>query len=136
MILGIGTDIIEMARIQAILMGKFRGKFIKRVLVESEIKIFNSKANQVSYFAKRFAAKEAISKAFACGIGGRISFQDIEISSLVSGKPTAKIIKSAIKTPVFTGNPELLNIHISLSDTDNYALAYCILEAKIHQEIS
>ncbi|HCR86456.1 MAG TPA: holo-ACP synthase [Alphaproteobacteria bacterium] len=106
MIIGIGTDILSYKRIEAVY--KRQGaKLINRILTKFEIDELKKspKKDIVAYLAKRFAAKEAISKALGIGIGGELSFQDIEITHNKKGKPLAKVKKF-----------NELNIHISLSD--------------------
>lgn len=110
MIKGVGTDIVKISRIAAMDLEKLG----KRILTESEFT--NNQPLTINYLAKRFAAKEAISKAYGTGIGSKLSFQDIEISNDKAGKPLAKI----------TNQP--LRIHLSISDEDDIALAFAIIE--------
>jgi holo-[acyl-carrier protein] synthase len=112
-----GIDLIEKSRISAIHNSRFREKFINRILTKSEqsrLKDDNHQYN-ISYLAKRWAAKEAVAKCLGCGIGGQISFLDIEISSNESGEPFAEIKKTDQK------------ISISISDTKENAIAIAIL---------
>ena len=77
-ILGIGTDIVNIKRLDKIF--KKRGiKFKKRIFTKSEIKYCDNKINSGSFYAKRFAAKEAFSKALGTGIGNNVHFKNIEI---------------------------------------------------------
>lgn len=120
MIIGIGTDIISIGRIEYALEA-YGAKFMQRILTENErnyvIEIHN-KENKVAYLAKRFAAKEAISKAIGTGIGEDLSFQDIEISNNSEGKPIVKIKKY----------PEI-TVHLSLSDEkEGFAIAFALAE--------
>ncbi len=112
-----GIDLIEKSRISAIHNSRFREKFINRILTKSEqsrLKNDNHEYN-ISYLAKRWAAKEAVAKCLGCGIGGQISFLDIEISRNESGEPFAKIAKTDQR------------ISISISDTKENAIAIAIL---------
>ena len=86
MIYGIGTDIVSIERIQNIL-NKNRDGFINRVLTEHEKALFANKADSAAFCAKRFAAKEAFSKALGTGIGRIVSFQDLTVRSNEHGKP-------------------------------------------------
>lgn len=120
MIIGIGTDIISLDRIEYALEA-FGSKFLQRILTEKErnylIEI-HTKENKVAYLAKRFAAKEAVSKALGTGIGEDLSFQDIEISNNLEGKPLVSVKKF----------PDI-NIHLSLSDEkEGLAVAFAVAE--------
>ena len=86
MILGNGIDIIEVARI-ASSFEKFGEKFVNRILLPDEIVYCLSHRNPAPFLAVRFAAKEAISKAFGTGIGAALGWQDMEIRREESGKP-------------------------------------------------
>jgi holo-[acyl-carrier protein] synthase len=119
MIFGIGSDIVEIERIKNSII-KNGEKFLNRIFTSEELKLAPKLINEnyYAYFAKRFAGKEAFSKALKTGIGSNISFQDIEILKEDSGAPTIKILK-----PNFH-----FNIHISLTDESDYALAFVIIE--------
>ncbi len=86
MILGIGIDIIEVARIEASHQ-KFGERFLNRILHPSEISYCMSYKAPGPFLAVRFAAKEAISKAFGTGIGGQLGWQDMEVGRKESGEP-------------------------------------------------
>src|ERR1700722_15362198 len=86
MILGIGTDIIEVARIQAS-YESFGERFLNRILHDNEIAYCLSHKAPAPFLAARFAGKEAISKAFGTGIGGELGWQDMEICRKDSGEP-------------------------------------------------
>jgi holo-[acyl-carrier protein] synthase len=124
MILGTGIDIIEVARI-ASAYEKFGERFVNRVLLADEIAYCLSHKNPAPFIAVRFAAKEAISKAFGTGIGASLGWQDMEIRRKKSGEPFV----------VLHGNGKKLfksrrakNLLISLSHTVNYAAATAVLE--------
>jgi len=114
-ILGIGTDIVNIQRIKKVLKSK-NNTFKKRVFSEKEIAYCEKKKNSSSFYAKRFAAKEALSKALGTGIRKGINFKDIEIVNDNFGKPsillkgtTATFLKKKIKNKKYL-------IHLSLSD--------------------
>src|SRR5271170_1870465 len=86
MILGTGIDLIEVARI-ASSFEKFGERFVNRVLLPDEIAYCLSHKNPAPFLAVRFAAKEAISKAFATGIGAQLGWRDMEIRRKESGEP-------------------------------------------------
>ena len=124
MILGVGIDIIEVARI-ASAYEKFGERFLNRVLLADEIAYCLSHKNPAPFLAVRFAAKEAISKAFGTGICAQLGWQDMEIRRKASGEPFV----------VLHGNGKKLfksrrakNLLISLSHTVNYAAATAVLE--------
>ena len=119
MIIGIGTDIVQINRIEKI-MQKFPKEFISRILTSSEISKYDNLDDKlkINFLAKRYAAKEAIAKAFGVGIGGELSFQDIEIENASNGKPNA-FIHSEI------GNHK--KIDISISDDYPIAVAFAVI---------
>ena len=88
-IFGIGTDITDINRIKKLLKNK---KFLKRIYGIEEINVCNKRKNKANCFAKRFAAKEAFSKALGIGISSGLNFKEIIIKNLTSGKPKIKLI--------------------------------------------
>src|SRR5277367_5876904 len=86
MILGTGIDIIEVARIAAS-FEKFGERFANRILLPDEIAYCHGHKNPAPFLAARFAAKEAISKAFGTGIGAQLAWQDMEVARRESGEP-------------------------------------------------
>ena len=90
-ILGIGVDVVNNRRIQPLIKNQ---NFIKRTFGPNELKFSKSKVNRTNFFAKRFAAKEALSKSFGTGIRDNLSFKDIEILNDKMGKPFFFIILS------------------------------------------
>ena len=120
-IYGIGTDIVSVDRIKESLKNK---KFISRVFNKKEIIKCNKIKNPFNCFAKRFAAKEAFSKALGTGISNGINFNEIIVLNKTSGKPyfylkgkTKKIIDRIFKN-------KKLRISLSLSDEKKYAVAF------------
>jgi len=125
MIYGVGTDIVNIERIQKIIL-KNREGFIKRVLTEHEQALFTNKADSAAFCAKRFAAKEAFSKALGTGIGRAVSFQDLTIRNNDNGKP--HFIPSE-KLRLYLLEKGVKQAHLSISDENQYALAFVVLEA-------
>jgi holo-[acyl-carrier protein] synthase len=123
MILGTGIDIIEVARI-ASSFEKFGERFVNRILLPDEIVYCLSHKNPAPFLAARFAAKEAISKAFGTGIGAALGWQDMEICKKKSGEPFVVLHDSGKKLFESRGAKQLL---VSLSHTKNYAAATAIL---------
>ena len=124
MILGIGIDIIEVARIQAS-HKRFGGRFLNRVLHPAEIAYCLTHKNPAPFIAARFAAKEAISKAFGTGIGAALGWRDMEIRRKESGEPFVILHGKGRKLFAARGAKQLL---VSLSHTKDYAAATAILE--------
>ena len=124
MILGTGIDIIEVARIQAS-HERFGERFLHRVLLADEIAYCLSHRVPAPFLAARFAAKEAISKAFGTGIGAQLSWQDMEVRRKDSGEPFVVLHGKGKELFQSRGAKQLL---ISLSHTANYAAATAVLE--------
>jgi len=124
MILGTGIDIIEVARI-ASSYEKFGDRFVNRILLPDEIAYCRSHKNPAPFLAARFAAKEAISKAFGTGIGAALGWQDMEIRRKESGEPFVILHGKGKELFTSRGAKRLL---ISLSHTQNYAAATAVLE--------
>ena len=125
MIYGIGTDIVSIERIQNIL-NKNRDCFINRVLTEHEKALFANKADSAACCAKRFAAKEAFSKALGTGIGRVVSFQDLTVRSNEHGKP---YFMPSEKLRLYLQEKGIKHGHLSISDESQNALAFVVLEA-------
>ena len=124
MILGTGIDIIEVARI-ASSYEKFGERFVNRILLPDEIAYCLSHRNPAPFLAVRFAAKEAISKAFGTGIGAVLGWQDMEIRKKESGEPFV-VLHGKGKNLFEARNA--MRLLVSLSHTENYAAATAILE--------
>jgi holo-[acyl-carrier protein] synthase len=125
MILGTGIDIIEVARIAAS-FEKFGDRFVNRILLPDEIAYCLGHRRPAPFLAARFAAKEAVSKAFGTGIGAQLGWQDIEIRRHESGEPFVVLRGKGNELFSLRGAKKL---HISLSHTESYAAATAILEA-------
>ena len=124
MIFGIGTDIVEVKRIRNL---DSLEKFADKILSLNELEVFKSQIDEkkVTFLAKQFAAKEAVSKALGTGIGKDIRFNQIEILRNSDGKPYLNHV-GMIKT-IFN-DLGITKTHVSLSDEKKYALAFVILE--------
>jgi holo-[acyl-carrier protein] synthase len=125
MILGIGIDIIEVERIQAS-YEKFGERFLNRILHPNEINYCLSHRVPGPFLAARFAAKEAISKAFGTGIGAQLGWQDVEVGRKDSGEPFV-IFHEKAKVLLKARNAR--TVFISLSHTQIHATAVAILES-------
>lgn len=125
-VIGIGTDIVKVSRMKRLL--KKRGdKFAERILHANELEIYKQHNSAASYLAKRFAAKEALSKALGTGIAKGISFEEIEVINNEDGKPLLVLHGTALDISIQLGVEKLF---ISLSDEKKYAIAYVILEGE------
>jgi holo-[acyl-carrier protein] synthase len=124
MIYGIGTDIVEVARIEASIH-QFGDEFAKRILAESEWKSYQQSGIKPRFLAKRFAAKEAFSKALGTGLRTPATFQNIAVSHDDLGKP---ILQLAPALQTFLQSKNILHTHISISDEKNLAAAFVVLE--------
>lgn len=124
-IVGIGTDIVKTSRIRCILR-KFPDTFPQRILHESELLVFESHHSPASFLTKRFAAKEAASKALGTGIAKGVSFHDISIANNKLGQPILKFHEKTLEIATSLG---VKYTHISLSDEGEYAVAHVVLES-------
>jgi holo-[acyl-carrier protein] synthase len=124
MILGTGIDIIEVARVQAS-HERFGERFLNRILLADEIAYCLSHKSPAPVLAARFAAKEAISKAFGTGIGAQLGWQDMEIRRKESGEPF--VVLHGKGKELFKSR-RAKRLLVSLSHTANYAAATAVLE--------
>ena len=124
MVLGLGIDIIEVSRVQAS-CERFGERFLQRILHPKEIAYCYAHRVPAPFVAARFAAKEAISKAFGTGIGAAIGWHDMEVCRKESGEPYV-VLHGKGKELMKIRNASVLLI--SLSHTENYAAAVAILE--------
>ncbi len=129
MILGIGIDICEVERISKTLK-RYNSKFEIRCFTELEREKCQNTFNKSGCYAKRFAAKEAMSKALGTGINKGIAWRQIEVENLLSGKPTINLYGNA-KKKLESLLPKNMtsNILLSITDEKEYAQAFVIIEA-------
>jgi holo-[acyl-carrier protein] synthase len=123
MIKGVGTDLVDVARIQRSL-DRFGERFARKILSETELAKF-AKQPTASFLAKRFAAKEAVSKALGTGMRAGVHFSMIEVGHKSSGQPTVVLYDMAAE------RAQVLEIdawHISISDEKDHALAFVVAE--------
>lgn len=124
MILGLGTDIVEIQRINDSLQ-RLGDKFSKRILTETEHQDFKASKQPAAFLAKRFAAKEAAVKALGTGIGNGVSFQHFEVGHDAFGAPLLTISGYARE---LCQQRAVQYAHLSISDESHYAVATVILE--------
>ncbi len=125
-ILGIGVDIIENNRIKKSIQNN---KFKTRVYSSNELKLSKNVENKVAYFSKRFAAKEAFSKALGTGFSENLNFKDIEIVSDKKGKPKYVKNKKIIKIVQKKYKIKKFNSFLSISDEKDYSTAFAIIQS-------
>lgn len=126
-IIGIGVDIVENDRIKKATKNK---DFIKRIFTKNEINLSKLEKNNIGFYAKRFAAKEAFAKSLGIGFRKGLNFKDIEILNDNLGKPyfninnkLKKILKRLTKINSF-------NFFLSLSDEKSYSVAFVTIQTK------
>jgi len=125
MIFGIGTDIVKTERIRKALE-KHGPEFAKKILSAQEFSEFEQDKDQVSFLAKRFAAKEAMSKALGTGFKQGILKTHISVYHDENGRPHISCEGGALQ---FTKDNQISGIHLTLSDEDDFAVATVVLES-------
>ena len=125
MIIGLGSDLIDIRRIEKSL-GRFDGRFMKRVFSDQEIEYCQSKGSSSANFAKRFAAKEACAKALGTGIAEGVFWKDMCVSNDDLGRPTLKLSGGALEK-LNSMVPEGMRAQIDLSLTDEPPMAQAIV---------
>ena len=124
MIIGIGIDITEIKRLGG-LFERQGDQLWERVLAPEERRAFTSEKRRIEFLSGRWAAKEAASKAFGTGIG-QITFHDLVIQNDAAGAPYLTLKGNAIK---FADEKGINRVHLSISHSDEYAVAQVILES-------
>ena len=124
-IIGIGVDIVNNNRLKKLIKNK---SFIKRIFTESEQIKSNQLKNKINYFSKRYAAKEAFSKATGFGISKNLHFKDIEIIANSKGKPLINLNKKSLSYLKKKFKVNSFKTNLSLSDEKNYSIAYVVIE--------
>ena len=125
MIVGIGIDIIDIRRIEKIII-KYGDRFIKKCFLQTEIQRSESRINTIQSYAKRYAAKEACAKALGTGLARNVYWKDIEVGNNNLGKPILTLHNKAAKilNQISSKNTR---IEVSLSDEKNYAISNVII---------
>ncbi len=125
-IIGIGTDIININRIEK-LSRQFGARFLNRIFTPHEQAQAQKYGNAAAFYAKRFAAKEAFVKALGCGMGAKASWKEIEVQNNAVGAPFLHITGQAQTSLSKKATHPV--VHLSLSD-DTFAVAFVIIEEK------
>ena len=126
-ILGVGIDIVDKNRIKKSLK---KNLFVKRIFSNLEVSLAKNKKDKISFYANRFAAKEAFSKSIGTGFRENLNFNDLSIKNDKFGKPSFiitdklnKLIKKRFKISKF-------DFFLSISDEKKYSIAYVIFQKK------
>ena len=128
MIIGIGTDLCDIRRIEKSIE-KYGARFLNRIFTAGERAYCEPKSGKASYYAKRFAAKEAVAKALAGESTGHLSWKDVEILNDPSGRPVVYLHGGAKKRLAsITSSAQVGHVHLSLTDDYPYAQAFAICE--------
>ena len=125
MILGIGSDLVDIRRIERTLE-RFGDRFTTRVFTETERKRSSRRADHAASYAKRFAAKEACSKALGTGFRNGVSWHDLSVVNLPSGKPTMALTGAAARR-LAEMTPSGMVAQIDLTMADDHPLAHAIV---------
>lgn len=125
-IIGLGIDLVDCERIQNSIE-RFGERFLQRVFTDGEIAYCNSMKFSARHFAARFAAKEALSKAFGTGIGHAMGWRDLDVQKRESGEPFVVLSGGA---EMMAKERQVARIWISLSHTEQSGMATIILEAQ------
>lgn len=120
---GIGIDLVEIPRFREV-MKRHGEAFMRRVFTRDECDCCDTRKDSAPSYAARFAAKEAVSKAFGTGIGAAMAFTEIEVVSGESSEPTVKLHGAAL---AFAEKLGVLSIRLSLTHTENYAAANALV---------
>ena len=129
MIIGLGSDIIDIRRIERSL-ARFGRRFVDRVFTEGERERSDGRVNRAASYARRFAAKEACAKALGTGIDRRVYWRDMGVVNLGSGRPTMELSGGAAeRLRELTPDGMAALIHLSLSDDHPLAQAMVLIEA-------
>jgi len=123
MIIATGVDIIEISRIKNAAI-RWKRDFLKRIFTDNELKYSNERTTSYQHLAARFAAKEAVLKAFGNGWANRVEWKDVEVWNEESGKPNVRLSGQLEKLSKEQG---VTDIVISMSHTRTYAVANAIL---------
>ena len=129
MIIGIGNDTIDIRRVEGVLE-RHGERFVNRIYTEIEIAKSERRRLRAASYAKRFAAKEACSKALGTGMSGGVFWRDMGVVNLPSGKPTMKLTGGAAQRleKLMPAKHEA-RIHLTITDDFPYAQAFVIIEA-------
>jgi holo-[acyl-carrier protein] synthase len=125
MIIGLGSDLIDIRRVEKTL-ARYGSRFISRIFTDVEQRKSERRAARAATYAKRFAAKEACAKALGTGLRAGVFWRDMGVVNLPSGQPTMKLTGGAAKR-LAAITPRGMTAHINLTLTDDYPLAQALV---------
>ena len=129
MILGLGSDLVDIRRIERVI-GQYGDRFLERVFTEAERARCEHRANPAASYARRFAAKEACSKALGTGFRRGVFWRDLGVVNLTSGRPTMRLTGGALRRlEEMTPAGMLAQLDVSLTDEPPMAQAVVIISA-------
>ncbi len=129
MIIGLGSDLIDIRRIEKTL-SRYGERFVSRIFTKTEQKKSDGRKERAASYAKRFAAKEACVKALGTGIRHGVFWRDVGVTNLPSGKPTMQLTNGAASVlKKITPRGHEIVIHVTITDDYPLAQAFVILEA-------
>jgi holo-[acyl-carrier protein] synthase len=123
-IYGIGTDLVSIKRIEDALF-RFGDRFLHRILTEAEVAEYAQTAQPARFLAKRFAAKEAFSKALGTGIGAEVNWHDVAVSHDPRGIP---MLSLSVALQARVAALDIRHSHVSISDESEHAIAFVVME--------
>jgi holo-[acyl-carrier protein] synthase len=130
MILGIGSDLCDIDRIQTSL-DRFGERFTHRIFTEGERAKSDRRATRAASYARRFAAKEACSKALGTGLRAGVFWRDMEVVNLPGGRPTMRLTGgAAARLAAMTPPGHEAFVHVSMTDDPPMAQAFVVIEAR------
>ncbi len=129
MILGIGSDMVDIRRIEQVI-GRHGERFLARVFTPTERARAQKRANQSATFAKRFAAKEACAKALGTGVRKGVFWRDMGVVNLASGRPTMQLTGGALeRLQAITPHGTEVRIDVTITDEGPLAQAFVVISA-------
>jgi len=130
MISGIGTDLCDIRRIEKSL-GRYNQRFKEKVFTPKEITYCDAKSGAANYYAKRFAAKEALAKALSNETSGHLVWTDVGVENDPSGRPVLKLTGTTKeRLDSFTPSGYMAYTHLTLTDDYPYAMAFVVIEMR------
>ncbi len=125
MIIGLGSDLIDIRRVEESI-AKYGDRFLNRIFTDIERAKSDRRANRAASYAKRFAAKEACSKALGTGLSRGVYWRDMGVANLPGGKPTMRLTNGALRR-LEEITPKGMTAQIDLTITDDFPLAQAVV---------
>ncbi|MEL6264361.1 MAG: holo-ACP synthase [Pseudomonadota bacterium] len=130
MIIGIGTDLADIRRIEGTLE-RFGDRFVQRVFTEIEQDRSERRRERAASYAKRWAAKEACSKALGSGVRMGVNWREMEVVNLATGQPTMRLHGgAAARLMALVPAGHAVHVHVTITDDHPYAQAFVVIEAR------